>query len=60
MIFEVADDSIQKVKSKFTKSSISTLAYICLQSYWSSLIFVWGCGDIVLRFLLKISKVENL
>ena len=43
-----------------TAISISALAYICLQGYWGNPVFAWGCGGMVLRFLLKISKVENL
>ena len=43
-----------------TGVSLATLAYVCLQGYWGNPIFMWGCGGMVLRFILKMGNVNNL
>ena len=43
-----------------TGASLAALGFICLQSYWGNPIFMWGCGGLIIRLILKIGHIENL
>jgi hypothetical protein len=43
-----------------TGLSVAALAVVCLQGYWSNPIFMWGCGGMIIHFILQIGNVNNL
>lgn len=43
-----------------TGASITALGFICLQGYWGNPVFMWGCGGMLLRFILKMGNIQNL